>query len=187
MELGACIRGRRSIRAFTPRAVPRKAVDAILEAAVCAPSGMDSQPWRFVIVEDPEAIRRLSMKTKEVLRGMGWAEGFNELLDSAEDVIFYGAPLLILVCVERNPEWKSVNLLSSGMAAQNMMLAAHELGLGSCFIGFGNFLNQAPDALAEVGVPEDHELVAPLIFGHPAERPGGKPREARILRRLAKK
>jgi len=63
-----------------------------------------------------------------------------------------------------------------------MFLTAYQEGLGSCFIGFGNFLNQDPKVLADHGVPEDHEVIAPLIFGYPAESPAAKAKEAKILK-----
>ena len=84
--------------------------------------------------------------------------------------------------VSKNEEWRTVNLLDCGLAAQNMFLAAYQAGLGSCFIGFAAFLNQDPKVLTEIGIPEDHELVAPLIFGYPNETPVSKSREPKVLK-----
>jgi len=75
-----------------------------------------------------------------------------------------------------------VNLLDCCLAAQNMFLTAYQAGLGSCFIGFAAFLNQDPKLLAEIGIPEDHELVAPLIFGYPNETPVPQSREVNVLK-----
>lgn len=180
MNLDKCITGRRSVRKFRSKRVPKGLIEKILEAGTWAPSGMNAQPWRFIVIEDRETIDRLSKRMKKILSDMPFASEFKEMLKSDKDVIFYGAPLLVLVCVRKQEEWKSVNLLDCGLAAQNMFLKAYELGLGSCFIGLGNFLNGAPDALEEVGVPRDHELIAPLIFGYPAEEP--QPRETRVLK-----
>jgi nitroreductase len=86
------------------------------------------------------------------------------------------------MCVPSNEQWKTVNLLDCGLAAENMFLEAYQLGLGSCFIGFANFLNQDPKLLAELGIPEDHDLLAPLIFGYPAESPAPKKHDVKVLR-----
>ena len=87
-----------------------------------------------------------------------------------------------MISVQKNEEWRTLNLLDCGLAAQNMFLAAYQAGLGSCFIGFAAFLNQDPKVLAEIGIPEDHELVAPLIFGYPNETPVSKSREPKVLK-----
>jgi nitroreductase len=175
--------GRRSIRSFEDKAVPRAVTDKLLEAGVWAPSGMNSQPWHFTVIENREIINKLFRKTKElVTKNMPLPENLQAAFKSDKDVVFYGAPLLILISVKRNEDWRTVNLLDCGLAAQNMFLAAYQAGLGSCFIGFASFLNQDPKALAEVGIPEDHELVAPLIFGYPLENPASKPREVKILK-----
>jgi nitroreductase len=175
--------GRRSIRSFEDKAVPKAVIDKLLEAGVWAPSGMNSQPWHFTVIENREIINKLFRKTKElVTKNMPLPENLQAAFKSDKDVVFYGAPLLILISVKRNEDWRTVNLLDCGLAAQNMFLAAYQAGLGSCFIGFASFLNQDPKALAEVGIPEDHELVAPLIFGYPLENPASKPREVKILK-----
>lgn len=182
MELDACIKGRRSVRRYAEKAVPKEITEKLLAAGVAAPSGMNAQPWRFVVIENKDVINKLSKKTKELLLGMQWPESLRGMFKSEKDTIFYGAPLLILICTPKKEGWRDVNLLDSALAAENMFLTAYQEGLGSCFIGFGNFLNQDPKLLAEVGVPEDHELIAPLIFGYSAESPAAKPRSVQVLK-----
>ena len=182
MELEDCIKGRRSIRAYKDEAVSEEIVKQVLDAGVWAPSGMNEQPWRFIIIQDRDTINKLSNKTKELVSQLEWASGFKQMMSSDKDVIFYGAPLLILVCIEKKDKMmRDMNLLDCGLLAENMFLKAFELGLGHCFIGFASFLNSDPKTLAEVGVSENYELVAPLIFGKPAENPEPKTRETKIL------
>ncbi len=143
---------------------------------------MNGQPWKFIVVQDRDAINKLSDETKAIVATQDWAADYKGMMTSDKDVIFYGAPLLVLVCIEKNnPMFRDVNLLDCGLLAQNMFLKAYGMGLGSCFIGFASLLNMKPETLAEVGVPENHELVAPLIFGKPAEEPAPKPRETKVL------
>ena len=183
MELDDCIAGRRSIRSFKDESIPSEIIKKLLNAAIWAPSGMNLQPWRFTVIENREIINKLSRRTKElVIKSMPLSEELSAAFKSEKDAVFYGAPLLILVSVPRKEEWKTVNLLDCGLAAENMFLAAYQDGLGSCFIGFAAFLNQDPKILTEVGIPEGYELVAPLIFGYPSETPAPKPREIKMLK-----
>ena len=184
MELDECIAGRRSIRSYENKAVPKEIINKILNAGVSAPSGMNSQPWHFVVIENRDVINKLSKRTKElVMEKMPLPENLKAAFKSDKDVVFYGAPLLILMTVQKkNDAYRSVNLLDCGLAAENMFLAAYQAGLGSCFIGFASFLNSDRKALSDVGIPEDHELMAPLIFGYRAEFPAQKSREVKIIK-----
>ena len=179
MDLDSCINGRRSVRAYQDKPIPKEIVDKLLDAGVWAPSAFNAQPWRFVVIQDKETISKLSAKTTEIVSQLDW-EPAKKFLDYAQ---FFGAPLVILVCVEKaEGSLRDVKLLDTGLLAQNMFLKAYELGLGSCFVGWSRVLNMHPEILAEVGVPNDHELIAPLIFGHPAEKPDPPPREIKTLR-----
>ena len=183
MELDSCIAGRRSIRSYRDMAVPGEIINKLLNAGVWAPSGMNSQPWHFTVIENREIINKLSRRTKElVTKNMPLPESLQGAFKSDNDVVFYGAPLLILISVPKKEDWRTVNLIDCGLAAENMFLAAYQAGLGSCFIGFAAFLNQDPKALNDIGIPEDHELVAALIFGYPNETPASKPREVKMLK-----
>ncbi len=80
---------------------------------------------------------------------------------------FYGAPLLVLVF----SSWDGhTPARDCSLAAENMMLAASSLGVGSCWVGTGQTLSMDRDVLDEIAAPADHNLVAPLIFGYPAEK-----------------
>lgn len=182
MELDKCINGRRSIRKYKDTAVPKEVIEKILKAGTMAPSGMNAQPWNFVVIENKDMIGGLSKKVKSLLVNGPWPEEMKKAFQSDKDVIFYGAPLLILISVPKKEQMRSVNLLDCGLAAENMFLAAYQEGLGSCFIGFASFLNQEPKALTDVGIPDGYELMAPLIFGYPAESPSQKPRDVKILK-----
>ena len=169
MELDDCIMGRRSVRAYLPDQVSKVDLESILKAGVWAPSGMNAQPWRFVVIEDKELISFLSSETKKAV-----AESMPAMADAfrAEgDMIFYDAPALILLCVEKTDQNRDIRLLDSALAAQNMFLKAFDLGLGSCYIGWANFLNKHPLVLEKAGISPDLELVAAMIFGVPKAAP----------------
>ena len=175
------IRERRSIRKYEEKPVPKEVVDELLSAAVMAPSAMNRQPWEFIVVTDRKMISELSGGVKKQAWLIGYAQKYAEMFTSGEDLIFYSAPLLVIVTAPKNYEWAE---LDCGILAQTMFLAAHSLGLGSCFVGFGRMLNKDAEALRMLGVPPDREICAPLIFGYAAEEKGIPERKAKVTKRV---
>ena len=89
--------------------------------------------------------------------------------------------MIILVCTEKDEQWDNLNLIDSALAAQNMFLKAYELGLGTYYMGFVNFLNTKPDILKKIGVPENYQMMVPFILGHPKTKQGtGKRKKPEI-------
>ncbi len=184
MDLDTCIKGRRSVRAYTEESVSKEQVDEVLEAAVWAPSGMGRQPWRFVIVENKDLIKLASDETKEqVKKNM---PPLAAQFSTDKDIICYNAPMLILICTEKDPQWANVNLLDSVLAAQNIFLKAHELGLGTCYMGFMQFLSSNPEVLYKLGMSKNCELMVPLIIGHPKTKTDTGKRQKPIVTSWAK-
>lgn len=177
-EVLNAIYGRRSIRKYENKPVPEDVVETILKAAAYSPSAMNRQPWRFIVIEDREKIKELSGKVKKQMGLLGYALKFSEIIRSHEDTVFYEAPLLILVCTGKDDKWGHINC---GIVAQTMFLAAYSLGLGSCYIGFANTLNNDIETLKELKVPEGYEIVAALIFGYPAENKETPQRNPKII------
>lgn len=173
---------RRSIRNYRPDAVPDDAIKEIIRAGIFAPSAMNVQPWKFVVIRNREMIKRLSDKAKEL-----WIEQSKNMqspdLQRLADLVsvptynlFYNAPLLIMIFADPRGFMPQVDC---AMAAENMMLAARSLGLGSCWIGLAQPLERVSSIMKELGVPEKHRLVGSLIFGFPA----GEVQEAPIRSR----
>ncbi len=175
MELDDCIKGRRSVRCFTDEPVSKEQIEAILEAGIWAPTAMAREPWRFIIIEDQKLIKYVSDQTKVAVQQM--MPPLAERYKTKEDIICYNAPVLILVCAEKDPQWSTMNLVDSVLAAQNMFLKAYELGLGTCYMGFVSLLNSKPDILKKIGIPENHELMVPFIIGHPKTKQGTSKRK----------
>jgi nitroreductase len=179
MELDNCIKGRRSVRCFTDEPVTKEQIEAILEAGTWAPTGMAREPWRFIVIEDKKLIKYISDKTKLVVQHM--MPPLADRFATEKDIICYNAPVLILVCSEKDAQWSNLNLLDNVLATQNMFLKAYELGLGTCYMGFVSFLNSKPDILKEMGVPENYDLLVPFILGHPKTKQGAGKRKKPIV------
>ena len=183
MDLDACIKGRRSVRAYTDEPVSKGQIESVLEAGVWAPTGMDREPWKFVVIEDKKLIKYVSEETKLLVQQM--MPSMATHFQTEEDVICYDAPVLMLICTEKDKEeqFNDLNLLDSVLAAQNIFLKAHELGLGTCYMGFVMLLRTKPDVLKKVGVPDGYDLMVPLIMGHPkTEQEPGKRNKPNVLK-----
>lgn len=165
MELDVCIKGRRSVRSYTDEPVSKEQVEAVLEAGIWAPTAMNREPCKFIVIENKEVIKCVSDETKVLVK-----QRFPPLakqFSTEADVICYNAPVLILVCTEKDQQWANMNLADSVLAAENMFLKAYELGLGTCYMGFVSLLNSKPDVLKKIGIPENYDMMVPLILGHP--------------------
>ncbi len=171
IEILSVIRERRSVRNYIDRDVPDEAIRGIIAAGIQAPTALGLQPWQFVVVRDRDLMRRVSDYCKPILlekigeEARPGTEEFLAALRGPEFNIFYNAPVLILVLGAREVV---SSVLDCALCAENMMLAAWALGIGSCWIGSATLIQQNPDLLAALKVPDDHQVVAPLIFGYPA-------------------
>jgi len=181
MQLDDCIKGRRSVRAYKEETVPKEKIDAVLEAGVWAATGMGKQPWRFVIVENKETIKRVSEETKKAIRET--MPPFAKHFETAEDIICYKAPVLIFICTETDANFGGIYLRDSVLAAQNIFLKAYELGLGGCYMGWIDRLYQThPEAFKDV-IPEGYIMQVALILGVPKAKQGtGKRDKPKILK-----
>ena len=156
MEVFDALLNRRSVRRYRPELPAREDLEKIAEAGLYAASGKGMQTVKIVIVTNPELIATLREWNRVI---GGWDEGVDP---------FYGAPALLLVLADR----ASPNHVYDGaLAMGNMMLAAHALGLGSCWI---NRARQEFDSdegkalLASLGVEGDLEGIGHCIVGFPA-------------------
>jgi nitroreductase len=163
---------RRSVRNFSDKEIPDEIIKEIIRAGTYAPTAINMQPWRFVVVKNRRLIAEYDERAKKDFIALHKDTKIPELsgylrnMSKQEMHLFYGAPVLILVFLT------SDNVVSEhdcALAAENMMLAARSLGIGSCWIGLAIGLGSDAEFLKEVGVPEGFKLIAPLIFGYPAK------------------
>lgn len=170
---------RRAVRSYKHRQVGADLISRLLDAAIHAPSAMNNQPWAFVVIQDETLKKRISDRSKQLLlAAMPESEHRQALEDPAFDV-FYGAPTVLVVCAKLGDP---VHVEDSCLAAQNVMLAAHGLGLATCAIGMARECMNEPSFRTELGIPDDFTAVLPLAVGYPrgkTEAPGRH--EPRIL------
>ncbi|MCX6559483.1 MAG: nitroreductase [Candidatus Aminicenantes bacterium] len=165
-EVLRAIRNRRSLRRFKPDPLPEEALKAILEAGLQAPTGHNDQPWFLSVVLDQALLREISDGGKAAMRTIP-VPWIAELGKNEKFQMFYGAPAVVFVSARKD----AVSPLADVCAAiQNMLLASESLGIGSCWIGFAKFYFTGPDRLAQLGIPESHEVHYGVALGF---RPDG--------------
>jgi nitroreductase len=170
-EVLEAINARRSVRSYSRQTVSAAAIDGLLQAAVRAPTAMHQEPWGFVVIQDKKLLQNLGAKAKlnfiqHVLQNYSKESAqIAETFSRPDFNIFYGASTLIIVCAKDNGHFVTADCW---LAAENMMLAAYAMGLGTCVIGSSvDTLNMA-EVKAEVGIPEGYTAIVPLIVGYPS-------------------
>ena len=182
MDLFEAIKQRRSIRRYTEDPVDDKAIEAILEAGRWAPSWSNTQCWRFIVVRDIEIKARVAESlVRYKIQG--------ELSENPGKKMINAAPVVIVVCAEMNKsggppgpgggggefitdkgDWF---MFDTALAVQNMVLAAHGLGLGTVIIGTFD----AVKAEKALGVPDGFRVVTLFPVGVPAREGKAPPRK----------
>jgi nitroreductase len=187
------INNRRSIRDFEPKPIPRDIVNTIIEAGNQAPfmSEKRFQPWRFVVVEDPEFKQKLVQITlpiwKKFMENMKEtlpeihekAMMLYEAMDEPKDLVYYSAPVILFVIGPTR------NAIGCALACENIMIAATSLGLGSCYVGFGSMVTGDADVIQTLELTDDERIYGPILLGYPKDDPSA--RVANALASLAPK
>ncbi len=130
------IKTRRSSRSFQTDEVSKDEIEAIIEAGLYAPSAHNHQSWHFTVIQDKDMIDQYSIDAKETL-AHSENEQMQKLGNNNKFHIFYNAPAIILISGE---EASMMPETDCAAAAQNMLLAAESLDLGSCWIGFARMV-----------------------------------------------
>jgi nitroreductase len=164
------INTRCSVRHYAPNKLDRDTVHALLDAAVRAPTAIHAEPWAFVVIQDTQLLRHVS----DVAKAIFAEEGLRELdrgghaldmFQQPEFNIFYDASTLIVICGESTRPFVAADCW---LAAENLMLAACAIGLGTCVIGSAVGGLNTPDLKARLGIPKEMTAIAPIIVGVPA-------------------
>jgi len=173
-DLGKILYGRLAVRAYTPDVVPEAQIRALLDAAVHAPTAMHQEPWRFVVVQNRALLKRISDRAKTMVVGQAAhhgnllkppgaaGDGVASLLADPEFNIFYDAGTLVIIAAVPANEFVGADCW---LAAENLMLSARAHGLATCVIGFAVPALNTPDIKAELKIPAEMHVFAPIIVG----------------------
>jgi len=152
MDVMEGIYTRRSVRQFTGEPLPRETLLKIMKAGTWAPSGLNNQPWRFVLIRDEAVRRKLASFT-------------------TYGTTIMNAPACIAVFADRVRMYHDVkDHQAIGACIENMLLAAHALGVGAVWLG--EILKNAGAVRSLFELPESLELMAVVACGYPGEKKG---------------
>ena len=161
---------RRSVRQYKPQAVEREKMQTIVECGINAPNAMNKQPWEVRVVDNADYINGVTELYKKANPNAAEDPAFKNMFRNAPTVVFIGHDTKS----ESSP-------FDCGLLAENMMISAWSMGIGSCCLGSPARFMKTPEAaeyLQKLGFSEGYELLYCIGFGYPDEAPAAKPREA---------
>jgi nitroreductase len=199
------IKKRRSVRSYKPDPVPREMVEAIIDAGNRAPTGLNQQCWRFVVVEDGAFRQKLAAAARPTWkkaidsftgnqndqirayltdlfsRCLGWPpQPYEEMLRRGRDLaegMYWSAPVIIF-CIGTAAH----AVQECAMVCQNMMLAATALGLGSCCVGFGAHVTDDEEIVEALELKENEKIYGPIVVGYPEIVPEPPPKKPPVVK-----
>jgi nitroreductase len=173
MPLGEAIFSQRAIRRVRPDPIPEEDLQHILEAAIHAPNGGNQQPWRFIVLRDPEVKAKFATLYEEAW----WAKRKDEGINGPQDIApgkgsqqsamrlskeIGQAPVIVLLCATRLGAGAAASIVP---ASQNLLLAARALGIGGTITTLHAVVDQRAREL--FGLPENGQIVYALPLGYP--------------------
>lgn len=167
MDLNDAIYHRRSVRRFTEQGVTPVTVNALLDAAIQAPSALNQQPWAFGVFHGRALLRNYSERAKRYLVAHLPAHFEvrlrSELYENPAYDLFHGANTLIVIYAAQG---RLHPMEDCSLAAENLMLTAYSLGLGTCPIGFARPWFDLSDVKDELGIGSNFTAVFPMVVGY---------------------
>ena len=173
MDFSELLVKRRSIRNYEEKEVPLETIKGIIRESCLAPSSGNGQPWKFIVVHNKGWIKKLSDESKKNLLASIEKNPDSPLKKYESDLgnkdfnVFYNAPCLVYIGCSKKIRSADVDC---ALAACYFMLAAAAKDLGTCWVALGSSIED-PGIRREIGMPEDYQIIAPIIVGYPRSAP----------------
>ena len=160
---------RRTIREYEPRQITEKELNTLLNCAMWAPSGRNSQPVHVRVLQDMDALKLIYEDFKNLV---GWCTPAYTRYET--NPVYHIAPTVFFLFSDRECH------MDAGIMTENICIAAESLGLGTCIIGSIGALMNAPEGRVwkkRMNIPEDWHFLIAIAVGYKAENPPPKPRD----------
>ncbi|MEM2975730.1 MAG: nitroreductase [Candidatus Bathyarchaeia archaeon] len=174
------IKNRRSIRKFKTDQIPDEFLNEILECAILAPNARNQQKWHFTVIQNKNVLAKIVSLLRESMLN----SGIDFLIDRAKDPNFDplgGAPTVIFVTADKSARFVEFDCAA---AAENIMIAAESLGLGSHVMAMTELIfasEKGKQLKRELGIPKGYEHVCAIALGYKDENPPLKPRRKDVI------
>jgi nitroreductase len=173
MDFSELLIQRRSVRDYLDKPVPTDLIQEIIKDSIKAPNAGNMQLWRFVIVNNRQWMNKISAACKHAILeditqnpNSGY-KVYETTVKNPDYNVFYNAPALVYIVGSAKARTLPID---AGLLAAYFMMAATVRGLGTCFIAQGGEVKD-PQVLAELGIPENNRIYAPIIVGYPKTVP----------------
>ena len=169
------IMNRRSIRKYKPEQVAQAQMDTIIQSGINAPSALNKQSWEVRVIQNPDLLNKINTAFVEDAKGKSLPGSASKAQEDGFSV-FHGAPTLIIVAKDKSNSYSAVDC---GLFAQNILLSAESMNIGTCVIGSvaGIFNKPQSKELREaINLPDTHEVIFGISVGYKNESPNAKPR-----------
>jgi nitroreductase len=159
------LKNRRSVRKYRADSVSLDLIREIINESTLAPNAGNEQPWKFIIVNNKELMKRMSDESKKNILARiaanpdDYAKKSRGMLENESLNVFYNAPCLVMIVGDSNRRNLHVDC---ALAASYFMMAATSRGLGTCWINLGMEIHD-PEMIHELGIPENCTIVAPIF------------------------
>jgi nitroreductase len=186
MDFKELYTNRRSIRNYHDRPVSTEILKDIVRESTLAPSSGNNQPWKFVIVNNKEMMKRISDESKKNLLKRidespeDYIKKYENALKNENFNVFYNAPALIIVSGYR--EYRNL-LIDCALCVAYLMNLAVVRGLGTCWVNLGSDIRDKA-LLKELGITDEMQIVAPIIIGYPVNVPPAPKREEPVILKI---
>ena len=185
MDLMEIVTGRRSVRRYQETPVPRELLEDLLTAACWAPSADNAQPWYFVVLTQPEDIQALGATMERVSEEIrphleGIFPNHPRVVERTSAFLrrLGGAPVYVLAFLQKDygAEVRDSMVESVAAAVQNFLLAAHDRGLGACWVNAATTLGYG-EALRQQFASDKGEFISIISLGYPSHKTMAPPRK----------